>query len=67
MAKNLACHSKTKHIDVQYHFVTNIVEDKKVFLKKVDSLKNVADSLIEYVSTKKLSWCREEMGIDTLN
>ena len=29
LAKNPAYHSKTKHIDVQYHFVRDMVEAKK--------------------------------------
>ena len=29
LAKNPAYHSKTKHIDVQYHFVRDMIEDKK--------------------------------------
>ena len=32
LAKNPAYHSKTKHIDVQYHFVRDMVEDKRVLL-----------------------------------
>ena len=44
-AKNPAYHSKTKHIDVQYHFVKDMVESKKVLLEKVGTLDNVADSL----------------------
>ena len=34
IAKNLVYHAKTKHIDVQYHFVRRMVEDKKVLLEK---------------------------------
>jgi hypothetical protein len=30
LAKNLAYHLKTKHIDFQYHFVRDMVEEKKV-------------------------------------
>ena len=30
LAKNLAYHSKTKHIDVQYHFVRDMVEQNSV-------------------------------------
>jgi hypothetical protein len=40
-----------------------MVEDKKVLLVKVDTLKNVADSLTKSLSTEKFSWCRETMGI----
>eukprot|EP00253_Pinus_taeda_P006363 PITA_06363 len=63
LAKNPAYHSKTKHIDVQYHFVRDMIEDKKVLLVKVDTLKNTVDSLKKFVSSKKFSWCRETMGI----
>ena len=31
LAKNPAYHSKTKHIDVLYHFVRDMIEDKKMF------------------------------------
>jgi hypothetical protein len=67
LEKNLTYHSKTKHIDVQYHFVRDMVEEKKVLLMKVDTLKNVADSLTKYVSTEKFSWCRGSMGIVALD
>jgi len=67
LEKNPAYHAKTKHIDVQYHFVRDMVEDKKVLLEKVDTMKNGADSLTKSVSTEKFSWCRESMGIDALN
>jgi hypothetical protein len=50
LAKNTAYHLKTKHIDVQYHFVRDMVEDKNVFLMKVDTLENVANSLKKMVS-----------------
>ena len=55
LAKNPAYHSKTKHIDVQYHFVRDMVEEKKVLLEKVDTLKNVADSLAKSVSKENFS------------
>ena len=67
LAKNPAYHAKTKHIDVQYHFVRDMVEDKKVLLKKVDTLKNFANSFINLVSIEKLTWCREYVGIDSMN
>jgi hypothetical protein len=51
LAKNPTYHSKTKHIDVQYHFVRDMVEEKKVLLENVDTLKNVGDSLKNSVST----------------
>eukprot|EP00253_Pinus_taeda_P004609 PITA_04609 len=55
LAKNPAYHSKTKHIDVQYHFVRDMIEDKKVLLVKVDTLKNTVDALTKYMSSEKFS------------
>src|SRR6202044_333190 len=66
LAKNPAYHSKKKHIDVQYHFVRDMIEDKKVLLVKVDTLKNTADALKKYMSSENFFWCRETMGISRL-
>jgi hypothetical protein len=67
LANNPTYDSKTKHIDIQYHFVRDMVEEKKVFLMKVDTLKNVADSLTKYVRTENFSWCRGSMAIAALD
>jgi len=40
-----------------------MIEDKKMLLVKVDTLKNTVDALTKYVSSKNFSWCRETMGI----
>ena len=63
LAKNHVYHQKMKHIDVQYHFVRDMVENQKVLPEKVDTLKNVADSLKKSMSTKKISQCRNGMGL----
>jgi len=43
LAKNPSYHSKMKQTDVQYHFVRDVVERKKVLLEKVDTMDNVPD------------------------
>jgi hypothetical protein len=67
LVKNPDYHSKTKHIDIQYHFVRDMVEENKVLLMKVDTLNNFVDSLTKFVSTEKFSWCRGSMGIAALD
>ena len=66
LAKNPTYNSKKKHFDIQYHFVRDMVEEK-VLLMKVDTLKNVADSLTKFVSTENFCWCRGSMGIVALD
>lgn len=65
LAKNPTFYARTKHIDVQYHFVREMVEGGKVYLNKVDNLENVADALMKLVSTHKFTWCSNSMGLDT--
>jgi hypothetical protein len=67
LANNHAYHSKTKHIDVQYHFVRDMLESNTMLLEKVDMLENILDSLTKSVSVVKFSWCREAMGIVSLS
>jgi hypothetical protein len=45
LANKSAYHSKTNNISIQYHFVRDMVEEKKVLLMKMDTLNNVVDSL----------------------
>ena len=66
LENNPVYHSKTENIYVQYHFVRDMIEDKKVLLVKVDTSKNIADALTKSMSTKKFSWCRETMGVSGL-
>jgi hypothetical protein len=67
LANKPTYHSKKKHIDIQYHFVRGMVEEKEVFLMKVETLKNVVDSLTKSVSTEKFSWCIGSIGIVSLD
>lgn len=54
------------HVDVQYDFVRDMVKNQKVLLEKVDTLKNITNSLTKFVSTEKFSWCRKSMGLAIL-
>lgn len=51
LVKNLSYHSKTKHIDVQYHFIREMIEKGKVLIVKVDIVENIADLITRSVST----------------
>lgn len=61
--KNPTFHARTKHIDVQFHFVRDMVEDGKVNLEKVDTMRNVADALTKPMGTAKFRWCSKSMGL----
>jgi hypothetical protein len=66
LEKTPAYHSETKHNDVQYNFVRDMVESNTVVLKKVNNL-NIVDSLTKSLSDVNFYWCGEEMGIVSLD
>ena len=41
--KNLAMHSKTKHIAIKYHFVRELVQDKETKLEYVHTKEKIAN------------------------
>ena len=63
LGKNPTYYSKTNHIDVQYHFVKEMIGKGKFLLEKVDIVKKIVNFLTKSVSTKKFTWCRSEMGL----
>ena len=66
LAKTPTYHSKTKNIDVRYHFVREMVGNGKVLLENVDMVDNIADLLTKSVSIEKYTWCISGMGVIAL-
>ena len=65
LAKNLAFHSKSMHIQRKYHFIHYLDEDKVVILEKIYGSKNLADMLTKGVTIKKLKLCAASVGLLT--
>ena len=58
-------HSRTKHIDVRYHWLRSAIEDQLLQLTKIHTDKNVADMLTKVVSKEKLELCVKLVGMNT--
>ena len=63
LAVNPVFHARTKHIDVRYHFIRDMVEKKQVEPARVDTKDNIADSLTKPVPKAKFDMCAEGMGL----
>jgi transposase InsO family protein len=63
LAKNPAFHSRTKHIEVKYHFIRHLLEKKTLQLEKILGSKNPADMLTKVVTLEKLKLCMASAGL----
>ena len=53
LAKNPTFHSRTKHIQIRYHFVRLLLDDGQLLLEKICGSKNSADMLTKGVTLEK--------------
>ncbi|MCO5582362.1 hypothetical protein L7F22_036256 [Adiantum nelumboides] len=63
LARNPVFHAKTEHVDVRYHFIREVLEDKRLQLVKVHTDDNPPDLLTKSLSSERFTHCRELMGI----
>ena len=63
LAKNPIFHAKTKHIEVKYHFIREMLEDKLMKLVKVHTDENPADLLTKGLSIEQFAHCQAIMGV----
>ena len=58
-------HSRTKHIQLKYHYIRELVNNGVMSLKKIQGAKNPADMLTKEVPTDKLRLCVASVGLVT--
>ena len=56
-AKNQVYHARTKHIDVRFHKIRELVSSGELLLEKVHTSENAADMLTKPVTTDKFKHC----------
>ena len=57
LTKNQVYHAHTKHIDVRFHFVREIIDEGKILFQKIKKADNPADMLIKAMTTIKFEHC----------
>ncbi|KAH9790140.1 Integrase catalytic domain-containing protein [Citrus sinensis] len=63
LTKNQVYHARTKHIDVRFHFVREIVDEGKILIQKIKTVDNPADMLTKVVTTIKFEHCLNLINI----
>jgi hypothetical protein len=63
LANNPVYHARTKHIQVQYHFIKEKVLTKEIDLIRVSTKNQVADIFTKALGTDKLKKFRKMLGV----
>jgi hypothetical protein len=64
IAMNRRTDKRSKHIDVRYHFIRDMIERMEVHIEHIPTAQMVADVMTKPAAVNKFVWCRKQMGID---
>ena len=63
LAKNQVYHARTKHIDVRFHKIRELIDSGDLDLQKVHTFENAADMLTKAITADKFKHCKGIFGI----
>ena len=66
LAKNPTKHNRTKHIDIQYHFIRETVKNEQISLQYIPTKEQLANPLTKPVDTQELSIFRDKIGLRSI-
>ena len=66
LAKHTMFHARTKHIDVRYHFIREVLEDGLITLTKVHTSQDPADLLTKCLLKAQHQICMQMVGLTYL-
>lgn len=64
LSKNLTFQDRTKHIDVRFHFVREVVQEGGVCLSKIHTTHNPAHMMTKALPTQRLEYLSELIKLD---
>jgi hypothetical protein len=56
-------HSRSKHIELRYHWIRDVLENKELVLEKIHTSENGSDMLTKLIPSLKLEACCEKTGL----
>ena len=67
MATNSGSTKNAKHVDIKYHFVKDIMEQRDIILEHCSSRGMAANILTKPLDTHKFEKCRDMLGMSFRN
>ena len=66
LAKDNKFHSRTKHINIHYHFIRKAVEDGNIVVNYIPTAENIADIFTKSLAKPKFESFVEGLGLRAL-
>ena len=63
MSENPVFHDKSKHINIKYHYIRDMVQKGAVNLQYVATEEQIADVLMKPLARVKFEYFRERLGV----
>ncbi|KAK9715175.1 hypothetical protein RND81_06G147800 [Saponaria officinalis] len=63
LAKNLTFHSRSKHIDMRYHWIRDVLDSNLLQIEKIHNDDNGLDMMTKTLPMEKLDVCRRKAGM----
>ena len=63
LSKDNKFHSRTKHINLQYHFIREVVDEGKINVKYIPTAKNVTNVFMKSLARPKFEVFIEGLGL----
>ena len=63
LSKNSSFHYRTKHIDVRYHWIRDVLDMKLLHIQKIHTDDNGSDMMTKALAREKLVTCRKIAGM----
>ena len=66
LARNPVSHSRTKHIEIKYHYVRETIRDGYISLEYCPTEEMIADLLTKPLTRERFTRLREAMGLTSV-
>ncbi|KAJ0536056.1 putative RNA-directed DNA polymerase [Helianthus annuus] len=63
LSKNAAMHSRSKHIDIKFHYIKSLVDINQVVLRSCHTQEQIADLLTKPLGPEQFCYLREALGV----
>jgi hypothetical protein len=63
LSENPMFHDKSKHVEIKYHYIKDLVQKRAVKLQYVATYEHIADVLTKPLSKVKFEYFRDKLGV----